>query len=168
MTATGGFSRSMEWLTGWEAARSFADRLENASSNLSSELLEGNDPNLWDAFWQGSGSLAFYLLPSMLVAKGVLGAAGGAYALGLSEAAAVGLARWLGATSQQVIEGFSEAGPVYKRSWIPPVTKGPPALPPQKPSGPTFPWGSSPTVWGSSVTARSPARSSARSSRTGP
>lgn len=115
MTATGGFSRSMEWLTGWEAARSFADRLENASSNLSSELLEGNDPNLWDAFWQGSGSLAFYLLPSMLVAKGVLGAAGGAYALGLSEAAAVGLARWLGATSQQVIEGFSEAGPVYKQ-----------------------------------------------------
>jgi len=115
MTATGGFSRSMEWLTGWDAAKNFADRLEGASQSLTSELTDGADPNLWDAFWQGSGSLAFYLLPAMAVAKGAMGLAGGAYALGLSEKAALGLARWLGASTQQVIEGFAEAGPVYKQ-----------------------------------------------------
>ena len=113
-TAAGGFSRGLEWLTGWEAARSFADRLEWAGQSLGTEILEGSDPNLWDAFWQGSGSMAFFLLPGMAVGKAVTGTAALTNALGLSRPAAIGLARFLGATTSGVMEGLAEAGPVYK------------------------------------------------------
>lgn len=65
------FWRGVEWLTHWDKAKQWGDSLMDMSTSVSKSVMEGKDPNLWDATMQGLGSTAFFLIPGMIAGYGV-------------------------------------------------------------------------------------------------
>ena len=93
-----GMWKGADWLFDWEYAKNMGNTLEKMAMGNMPE-----NPNFFDQVANGVGTSVFYLLPGLMVSKSTA----------VIAKFSPSIAKWLGASSQGVTEGLSEAGFVY-------------------------------------------------------